>query len=282
MTLTKGVFIISLDTELAWGTQGNPRFLRAYRGTRAVVDEMLKILAQYHLSATWAVVGQLFLEPTEPNDIWHAPDIVRRIMSCPVPQEIGCHSFSHRTDRTSCDAACFDRELEQCRHLAYARNINLESFVYPRNRVTFSERLLSHGFRIFRGRDNVWYDRLPGMLRRVGHLLDAYLWPYAPVSMPVRHGDMLAIPGNQFFVHRTGWARFLPVSFRTRKAFHGLQRAVRERKVFHLWTHPENIAADPQSLLPGFRDVCARAARLRDDGVLDNMTMGQFARSYHD
>jgi hypothetical protein len=282
MTLTKGIFVISLDTELAWGTNGNPRFLRAYRDTRPIVDAMLKILEHYRLSATWAVVGELFAEPTEPNDIWHASDMIRRIMACPVPQEIGCHSFSHRTQRDSCNVQCFDRELERCTQVARTWNITLESFVYPRNAVKFPERLSAHGFRIFREQDDVWYGRLPGIFRRIGHAVDAYFWPRTTVGMPVRRGDVLAIPGNQYFVHRAGWAKLLPVSFRTRKAFHGLQRAARERNVFHFWTHPENIATDPRALLMGFRDVCARAAQLRDAGVLDNMTMGQLAHHYHD
>lgn len=280
MTFEKGIFVISFDTELAWGTQGKARFLDAYRNTRAVVDEMLKILGQYHLSATWAVVGQLFQEPTEPNDIWHASDMVRRIMACPVPQEIGCHSFSHATHLPSCDADCIHHDLTKCRGIARAWGIGMESFVYPRNIVKHTDQLASHGFRIFREEDNTWFNRLPGILPWFGHILDAYLSPWAPVGTIRNQAGVLSVPGNQFFTHRTRWTRWLPVSFQIRKSKHGLHRAICERKIFHLWTHPENLATDQKHLLDGFRQICKYAAQLRDDGVLENMTMGQLAHRY--
>jgi hypothetical protein len=157
---------------------------------------------------------------------------------------------------------------------------HIRGFVYPRNIEKHIEQLASNGFRIFREPDNTWYHRLPGVLRRIGHVVDAYCWPYTPIGTLHRRDGMLGIPGNQFFTHRTGWARFLPISFQVRKARNGLRRAVRERKIFHFWTHPENIATDSYALLSGFRKVCALAAQLRDDGVLENMTMGQVSHRY--
>jgi hypothetical protein len=280
MNFEKGIFVICLDTELAWGTQGKPRYEHAYRNTRAVIEEMLNILGRYQLSATWAVVGKLFLDKTEENDIWHVPDAVRRIMACPVPQEIGCHSFAHTLYESSCDADCVHQDLAQCRALARTWDLKMESFVYPRNVVKYAEQLSSHGFRIFRDRDNTWYNRLPGVLRRAGHALDAYCWPYAPVGTLTRTHGVLAVPGNQFFTHRMGWARWLPVSFQVRKACHGLEHAARQRKIFHLWTHPFNVATDPRNLLEGFRKICEHAARLREKDILENMTMGQLAHRY--
>lgn len=278
--LNKGVFMISFDTELAWGTHGDSRYAQAYKHTREVVDIVLEILERHRLSATWAVVGQLFLESSEQNDIWHAPDIVQRIVACPVHQEIGCHSFSHNTYESSCDCACFDRDLEQCQAVALDRGIALESFVYPRNVVKYPERLAAHGFRIFRGCGNEWYHQFHGMLRRIGHAVDAYCWPYAPVGALSRKDGVLTMPGNQLFLHRVGWARWVPVGFQVRKAIHGIDRAARERKIFHLWTHPFNLATDTRNLVSGFQKICEHAAHLRDKGVLENMTMGQLAHRY--
>lgn len=275
-----GIFTISFDTELAWGTQGAPRFRKAYQNTRTVVDDILRMLERHRLSATWAVVGQLFLEPKTDNDIWHAADMVRRIQACPVRQELACHSFMHATHLSSCDEKCFDHDLARCQEVARAWGISFDSFVYPRNIVKYSERLAPHGFRIFRDHDNTWYNHLPGPLAALGHGIDAYCWPFAPVGTIARRGGVLAVPGNQFFVHRQGWARLLPVAFQVSKAMHGLRRAARERKSFHLWTHPFNIATDPVSLLRGFERICAEAARLRDEGILENMTMRDIAHRY--
>ena len=55
-------FVLSLDTELAWGTLSThgPSYNREiYLNTPEAVQKLLKILEKTGRSATWAVVGQL-------------------------------------------------------------------------------------------------------------------------------------------------------------------------------------------------------------------------------
>lgn len=306
MTINKGTFVMSFDTELAWGTQGAERYRSAYEGTRETISRMLDILSKNRLSATWAVVGHLFVDSCGPwqgrkhpeierkgewftsdpgtdvrtDPLWYAPDVVEKIMSCPVEQEIGSHSFSHIVHEEFCDVHCFDSELKECRRVAQQKGIQLRSFVYPRNIVKHTQVLADNGFTIYRSRDNVWYYGLSRKLRKVAHGLDAYLWPFPPVGVPKRHDGVTSIPGNYLYEHRIGWARRLPVSFRVRKAVNGLKRAARTGKVFHLWSHPFNLATDPDALLDGFDAICREAARMRDVGSLQNLTMGQLAEHY--
>lgn len=65
MSQMKGTFVLSLDTELAWGTfdlGGAKRYRRHFEVTRERIEKLLNILEQYNISATWAFVGHLLLE----------------------------------------------------------------------------------------------------------------------------------------------------------------------------------------------------------------------------
>ena len=64
--LERGVFTLSLDFELIWGTLdlfGPDRFRRACEVERSVVfDRLLALLEELEISATWCVLGHLFLD----------------------------------------------------------------------------------------------------------------------------------------------------------------------------------------------------------------------------
>ncbi|HHX96667.1 MAG TPA: hypothetical protein GX687_04295 [Clostridia bacterium] len=64
MKLDKGVFVLSLDTELAWGMRDKPKAVvrnkRYYEKTHKVINEILNLMINYNISATWAIVGKLF------------------------------------------------------------------------------------------------------------------------------------------------------------------------------------------------------------------------------
>ena len=128
--MDRGVFTLSLDFELIWGTladYGPDAFSAAVERERAeVFDRLLDLLIEFEIPATWCVLGHLLLgscsavdgvkhpeitPPGEmPADRWFAHDpctdertdplyyglsLVERIRACPVPQEVGGHSFSH-------------------------------------------------------------------------------------------------------------------------------------------------------------------------------------------
>ena len=62
--LPRGVFVFSLDLELAWGTRGRPAARQAgpfLDGTRAAIRGLLDLFDRYHVPATWAMVGALLL-----------------------------------------------------------------------------------------------------------------------------------------------------------------------------------------------------------------------------
>ncbi len=127
--------MLSLDTEMAWGTLHNRGFgtrAHLFDGTRDVVRRLLALHEEFEIEATWATVGALFLDGYKPaaegihadvkhpelirpnyswlkddwldpvpnGDIYSAPhwygaDLVREIADCRTPQEIASHTFSH-------------------------------------------------------------------------------------------------------------------------------------------------------------------------------------------
>jgi peptidoglycan/xylan/chitin deacetylase (PgdA/CDA1 family) len=134
-----------------------------FNATRSCITEIIKLLEQHQIHATWAIVGHLFLDECQAvgcikhpeiirpqyhwhsNDwftcdpctnlvkdpLWYGSDIVRQILSCKVKQEIGCHTFSHViVGDAGCSSSCFNSELHACLQAASKLEINLRSFVF--------------------------------------------------------------------------------------------------------------------------------------------------------
>jgi hypothetical protein len=69
-------------------------------------------------------------------------------------------------------------------------------------------------------------------------------------------------------MHRSGLRRAVPASSRVAKADAGLRAAIRHGAVFHLWTHPFNLASDAPFMLGVLERILERAAALRQQGLL--------------
>jgi hypothetical protein len=317
--LDRGVFTLSLDFELIWGTVdhgGAQRFRRACEIEREVVIErLLRLLAEFEIPATWCIVGHLFLSSCAPVDGMKHPEIVRpshswsvddwfvhdpcgdeqsdpvfygvtlieKIRACPVPQEIGCHSFSHVIfGDAGCSRATAESEIGACIRLAHAQGLSLRSFAFPRNSVGHLDVLRDHGFTCYRGSEPVWWERarVPRPLKRAGHLVDVLTARRPPVVAPKQVLDGLwNIPGSMLYFPMHGRRRYIPLSVRVRRATKGLNRAARERRVFHLWFHPTNLADEPEEMFAGLRSIFEHLNRLRSNGELEVRPMGALVRS---
>ena len=315
--LEKGIFTISLDTELAWGMVDKPEALKAnmkyYERTRDVIDQLLLLFKKYEISATWAFVGHLFLETCsliggqkhpeiprsnypwyrddwfaadpctnfERDPSWYGSDIIDSLLSCSVKQEVGCHSFSHILfgDQNT-KRETVRAELGACQKMAKELGLNLKSFVFPRNMEGYLDELKAAGFTAFRGSDPLWYKGLPAKLKKVSHIADQAFSLSPPVVMPEVRESLVNIPGSMLYLSMDGFRRYIPVNSRIKKARKGLHRAVKEKMIFHLWLHPFNLATAPEKLLPGFEEILKEADALRNKGVLEIKTMNDIAREY--
>lgn len=312
---TSASFVISLDTELAWGSLHRGGYAgrrKLYERTRSVVDALLEIFEQYQISATWAVVGHLmrgfpgedmgdvdrhdkqshdsgvpeFLNslPSVPRwgqddvELWYAPDVVKRITNCHVRQEIGSHTFTHAIvdeDPASRQRLC--EELKACRDLARLWGVELRSFVYPRNSIAHLDMLLSAGFTSYRGLTPSWGRDTGAPVERLKRLTGHFLMTCPPVTWPSSSTGLVNVPASYEYPHRSTWGRWLPIGFRVRRALKGLRQAAATGSIFHLWTHPFNLADDPDGLLSGLVRIFREYRVLRDSGLILSRTMSDVA-----
>jgi hypothetical protein len=313
--LQRGVFMLSLDTELAWGSVHGGTLHKhelLYWQARDCISRLIKLLEKYQIRATWALVGHLFLEhcqpvngvkhpkivrpqyPWFPDDwflpdpcsrledapIWYGPDIVQQIKNCQVIQEIGCHTFSHiRVGEPGCSQECFRSELRACRIEAEKSGVNLQSFVFPRNSIGHLDVLADSGFLSYRGVSPNLFERLPGITGRICRQLGHFLPLTPPVVLPKRVNGLWNLPASYFFPSTYQWWRLISGISRAYKVKQGLKKAARQRSIFHLWFHPFNLASEPQKLLKELETIFAEVCRYRDADRLDNLTMGELARN---
>ena len=308
-------FVLSLDTELVWGSFDicSPATFQArYPEIRTVIKGILDALVDHEMAATWAVVGHLFLDSCgrgpdgrahpelarpdlrwHPGDwfaadpctdrardpLWYGDDIVDLLLGAGVAQEIGSHSFAHIPfGDEGCTPEVVETDLTACTKLAAQRGLALRSFVFPRNSEGHHAALAEHGFVAYRGLDPTWFESFPGQASRAARLVDQAVPVPPPVSTPTETlPGLWNIPGSMLLIGRRGLRRVVPPAATVAKARAGMARAVREGKVFHLWFHPFNLAADRERSLAMFRAILAEAARLRDAGALEVRTMGDLA-----
>jgi hypothetical protein len=293
---------------------GPDGFREACRPEREqVLERLLALLEAHRISATWCVLGHLFLarcgpwpgpkhpEIARPRHAWvrgdwfahdpgtdearaplyYARSLVARIRDCPVPQEIGGHSFSHVIfGDAGCSRETARTELAASLAAAGELGLTLRSFAFPRNSVGHLPELAAHGFTCFRGPGPRWYERddAPGLLGRLAHLWDVVRAATPPTVLPERTPEGLVnVPGSMIYFPMHGVRRLVPVSRRVRRALRGVDAAVRERRVFHLWFHPTNLADGQEPLFAGLAAILRRVSELRDAGRLDVLSMGELA-----
>jgi peptidoglycan/xylan/chitin deacetylase (PgdA/CDA1 family) len=315
--LQRGVFTLSLDFELIWGTlldHGPDEFRLACERERGeVIDRLLALLTEFEIPATWCVLGHLFLEEcTRQNGVkhpeivpppvarggdWFAYDpctdertdpiyygraLVQKIRDCPVPQEIGGHSFSHvlfGDPRCSRDTAA--SELAECARLAATAGMELRSFAFPGNSVGHLDLLPEYGYSCYRGPEPSWYAGIrSGSIRRLARLADVVLARRPPVTEPVEEASGLwNLPASMMYFPMNGGRRHIPLSRRVKRAVKGLDEAAGMRRVFHLWFHPTNLADQIDEMFSGLRSIFEHAAELRTEGALTFAPMAGVAEA---
>lgn len=312
--LDRGVFLLSLDTELAWGgvhDGGHRSRAESFRHTRSAVSRLLELMATHGIRATWAFVGHLMLracgrdggrkhpEIVRPDyewfegdwfaddpasdwrraPDWYAPDLLEAVLDCPAEMEIGCHTFSHVVvGDEGCSRRAFASELAACRSAAEAWGLELRSFVHPRDEIGHLGTLAEHGFTCYRGAPfPAWEHSVP---EPVGKLTRGVRWTTSMpplTARPSRRRGLWNLPATSFYLHRSGAAGAIPVSLRVRRAEVGIERAIEENSLFHLYFHPFNLASDPDGLLGGLDRLFRHVSRRRAEGKLANPTMGSLA-----
>lgn len=310
-----GVFTVSLDTELAWGSfdkGGVDRYREAYRETPAIIERLCELFDEYGVSATWAVVAHLFADcdghdadgqsgnpdltdtgraewlanaPCSTGvdrSLWYAPELLTRIGDCATPQDVGLHGYSHLVFDDHSRAAA---EAEFTDALAAARDVGLDpsSFVFPRNEIAHVDVLAEHGLDVYRGVDARWYEQTPlGPGRKPLRFLDEAIARTPPVVRPTESDGVVCLPGSQIFRPAQGAWALTPAGTQFARACKGLDRAIATGNVYHLWFHPFNLAGDAYQHYDILENILSYVDTLRANDELEIMSMSDVARAYRD
>jgi hypothetical protein len=74
-----------------------------------------------------------------------------------------------------------------------------------------------------------------------------------------------------------GLRRYIPLSWRVKRAIKGLDAAARQKRIFHLWFHPTNLADQMEAMFTGLRAILEHARSLRANEELVILPMGSLA-----
>lgn len=281
-----GTFILSLDTEIAWGTDAPdlPRYAHCFDNYRPIVRRLIDLLDAYEIPATWAVVGHLLLpegdsrakKSVNPPGWYHAPDVIAWIRAAKTHHEIGSHTFSHvYTYDPEITREVWEAELRECANIHREHGLKIRSLVYPRNQVKYLDSLPKFGIIAYRGREQNWYQGLPKHLHRPVHLLDRTMGIQPPTydlkTLKVNE-QLVNLPSSQFLMAYDGIRGRIPTASRVRQARLGIEQAVTRGELYHLWFHPFNLGTS-EAMFAALEQILRLAAEQREKGGLEVMTM---------
>ncbi len=308
-----GQFTLSVDVEGLWGLFIVRSYVddpRAAEAGRRALPQMLRLLAERKMHATFAFVGHLFLDrcgpwsgPPHPDAPrprypwydrdWYADDPAGDETSHPLwyarsqaletaaaGHDVGAHGFAHAVlDETCVPADVADAEFALAQQAArHAGLPKLRSFVYPQNVVGHVARLAPGGFACYRESDGGRGARAgpPGGLGRAMNLAKHALAAAPFVGKAVRRPDgVVAVPSSFPLLGREGLRSAVTRAARVARVEKGLVAAAREGALLHVWTHPHAFADD--AALGDLAAVLDAVAARRDRGDVEVLTMAEVA-----
>lgn len=274
--MKKGIFCISIDTELLWGRRDldfRP-FIEKTRKERQVIKRLLELFKRYKTPVTWAVVGKLFLEPKKEannSSLWYGKDIIEMIKRDNT-HEIASHSFAH-TIFSRCTKQEAERDLKAWVTLARKNGIKPYSFVFPRSLIGHLDLLPKYGFKAFGAPEPFCGDNFQ-FLRKIIMLIDLFL-PTANVPSPTLENGLAKIPSSMLLLSARGLRSALPFFLRFLKAKTGIDKAIKEKGVFRLFFHPVDLVDKQEAMFSTLERIIAYAKDKQKKGKLEIRTMQQ-------
>lgn len=253
--MTSGIFCISIDFELLWGRRDKSNleyFEKRIPKERKAIDKLLFLFKKYNIPTTWATVGKLY----DKNDLnYFGLDIIKKVKKV-NNQEIGSHSFTHPV---------FTEITKQEAQYEF-NSFKKSSFVFPRNKVKYLKELKDAGFKSYRGADKSEYELL---MPRI-----------PPVYKPVMNNGILNINGSMYFVSGRGFKKHIPPGIRYIKSRLGIDNAIKQHKIFHIWFHPMDFVDDSQKLFADFEKILKYATNKRSRDKLQILNMDQIQTQF--
>ena len=274
-----GTFILSLDCEGKWGMadcldRRHQELLTSVRLIKAY-ETLADMFGRFDIQATFAFVMALLLEQDDRQRFegWHLPEALAIVRSG-KGHEIACHGFCHRPLADDLVSAAQARaELEAAVQVAHSKQIDLQTFIFPRNEVGHLDEIRKAGFVGYR----TALRRVNGMGGRAIRIAEELnLWRLPQQSMPVADNGLVPIPAGYFFNWRYGTRRLIPPEI-THMRWRNLLRRGARGGVVHLWLHPHNLvtASDTAHALERF---LAEVAEARAAGRIRIATQAEYCR----
>ncbi len=251
--MNKGVFCISIDFELLWGRKDldYSKFIEKTKKERSVIKKLLNLFKKYNVSVTWATVGKLY----ESGDkLWSGKDIIDSIKKDKI-HELASHSYSHED---------FSKipKTQAAKEYHFPKGV---SFVFPRNKIAHLDLLKGNGFKNYRGKDMSEFELLLPRIPATG--------------LPKLSRGLIEIPSSMYFVSARGIKKFIPQGLRLLKCKLGINRAVKQKQIFHIWFHPVDFVDNSKGLIKEFEEILKYASKMRSEDLLEIKTMKQISEA---
>jgi len=280
---------------------------------REMVSKILSLFREYDVHATWATVGMLFagsrdeaeffrpavlpnyanasLNPyqehlglSEEDDPFHfAPSLIREIDATPG-QEIASHSFSHYYClEAGQNATAFAADIQSAVSIAAVSGHQIKSYVFARNQVNadYLPLLFEQGITVYRGVSGlepykaVDFQQQRRLRHRAARLLDSLVDVYGPQSVDWPSEGRPACLEPSRYMQR---CRTFLVPFRAlavRRMIGQMQSAARQRRIFHIWWHPEDFTTGGDLNLSVLRQVLEAFHELRQRNLMTSLSMAE-------
>lgn len=161
-----GTVVISLDFELGWGhRRTRPEYVDRIRQRADKIElwirRLLGLFDDYEIAATWAVVGKLLEDGSDP--VFSNPALIGCVQDSGIDHEIGLHSYAHQPFDDMIKSEVRD-DVSAGQQILSEYGIEPESFVFPQNRIAHLDILAVSGIRTYRDKlDDGW---LPSVVRQ--------------------------------------------------------------------------------------------------------------------
>ena len=290
--MNKGAkFILSLDFELGWGAIENGLWKTrekrgVYKKLRSVLPVFLSALDTFELPVTWAFVGAMlegpdkrkldhlpldikklttsFLQSAE-NTTSDARDLFDQILSTKTKHALSSHTYSHvRFDYMGLDASIIDTEMLAFDNVCKNYGVKTSSLVFPQNIEGFHKELKQLGYQSVRTAPERNKPR-----SKIVHLIASVISPPPLSNTNKMDNGLFRYSGSMFY--NTGARRIHRLPFVYKQALSGINHAIKNDGVIHIWVHPFNLAESPM-LLPSLINVMKHVSKKREKGLIQVAT----------
>jgi peptidoglycan/xylan/chitin deacetylase (PgdA/CDA1 family) len=278
---------------------------------REMVIGILELFAEHSIHATWATVGLLFassrsevemfrprlragykngsLDPyterlgeSEEEDPYHfAPSLIRRIADT-QGQEIASHSFSHfYCLEDGQNAESFTADLESSIAIAGASGFPVRSYVFARNQVKqeYLPILAQHGIQTYRGGGSTEAYRAANFREqrkyhhRATRLADTYVNLHGMQSVEWPSEESPAcLNASRYLAPSRSLLRAVD-SLKVKRVCEQMKQAAIQRKIFHLWWHPEDFANGGDANLRVLKQILTEFCEVRAKHSMQSLSM---------